>query len=192
MTRITPLAPRNAGPLIRLAYRFMARRYGAVPEPFTVLAHHRKLFVAAAVAELGAEKASTVLPAAVREIAVYRVASTIGCSWCVDFGSMLMRLDGLDVDRLQRIDEYRTSPLYSDDERAAIAYADAMTTTPVTVTDEQVSDLERRFGSAGVVELTFQIGLENERARTYSALGIVDQGFGTDACRVPWADAPRP
>ena len=35
----------------------------------------------------------------------------------------------------------RPRPLYTDDERAAIAYADAMTTDPHTVTDEQVADL---------------------------------------------------
>ncbi|MFD4295130.1 carboxymuconolactone decarboxylase family protein [Rhodococcus sp. NPDC058532] len=188
MPRIAPLAPSEAGPLVRLAYRVMGRRFGSVPEPFAVVAHHRKLFVASSVQELAAEKASTVLPAAVREIAVYRVAWTVGCSWCVDFGSMLMRLDGLDIDRLQHIEDYRTSALYSDDERAAIDYADAMTATPTEVTDEQVADLERRFGKAGVVELTYQIALENQRARTYSALGIVDQGFSTDSCRVPWAD----
>lgn len=191
MTRIAPLAPADAGPLVRLAYRVAARRFGTVPEPFTVVAHHRKLLVASALEELAAEKASTVLPASVRDIAVYRTAWTLGCSWCVDFGTMLMRLEGLDLDRLQHIDDYRTSPLYSDDERAAIEYADAMTATPTTVTDEQVADLERRFGTAGVVELTFQIALENQRARTNSALGIVDQGFSTDSCRVPWADQTR-
>ena len=135
-----------------------------------------------------AQRASTVLPAAVREIAVYRVAWTVGCSWCIDFGTMLQRLDGLDTERLAHIAEYETSDLYSDDEKAAIAYADAMTGDVATeVTDEQVADLERRFGPAGVVELTYQIALENMRARMNSALGIHDQGFSTDACRVPWA-----
>jgi hypothetical protein len=38
------------------------------------------------------------------------------------------------------------------------------------------------------VELTYQIGLENMRARMYSALGITEQGFSTDSCRVPWAE----
>ena len=72
---------------------------------------------------------------------MYWTARTVGCSWCVDFGAMLMRLDGLDMDRLKDIDDYATSPRYTDDERAAIAYADAMTTDPHTVTDEQVADL---------------------------------------------------
>lgn len=123
-----------------------------------------------------ADRASKVLPKNVREIAVYRTAWTVGCSWCVDFGTMLQRLDGLDTDRLRHIAEYATSDLYSDDEKAAIAYADAMTGDVANdVTDEQVADLERRFGRAGVVELTYQIGLENMRARMNSALGIHDQ-----------------
>lgn len=190
MARIRSVTPQEAGPLVKAAYWFTRRRYGEVPEPFAVLANHRKLFTVAAGQEMGAERASTVLPPNVRDIAVYRVAWTIGCSWCVDFGSMLLRLEGLDIDRLKHIGEYADSPLYSDDERAAIAYADAMTETPTTATDEQVADLERRFGRDGVVELTYQIALENMRSRMYTALGIHEQGFNSgDACRVPWDTA---
>ena len=101
---------------------------------------------------------------------------------------MLQRLDGLDIERPRHIDDYATSPSYSDDERAAIAYADAMTTDPHRVTDEQVADLRTRFGDAGVIELSNQIGVENMRARMYSALGITEQGFSSGhAGRVPWA-----
>jgi alkylhydroperoxidase family enzyme len=102
---------------------------------------------------------------------------------------MLMRMEGLDVERLKDVDNYATSNLYSGDERAAIAYADAMTTDPHRITDDQVIDLRRRFGPAGVVELTYQIGVENMRARMNAALGITEQGFNSgDACRVPWVN----
>ncbi|WP_063709997.1 carboxymuconolactone decarboxylase family protein [Nocardia transvalensis] len=168
-------------------YWYMKRRFGEVPEPFAVAANHPGVMVASAVHEGLAERATGAVPSHIREIAVYRVAWTVGCSWCVDFGAMLMRLDHLDIDKLEHIADYETSPSYSEDERAAIAYADAMTATPTTVTDEQVTDLRRRFGTDGVVELTYQIALENSRARTYSALGITAQGFSTDSCRVPWA-----
>jgi alkylhydroperoxidase family enzyme len=104
---------------------------------------------------------------------------------------MLQRLDGLDIERLQDIDNYATSPRFTDDEQAAIAYADAITTDPHSVSDEQVADLRRRFGDAGVIELTYQVGVENMRARMNSALGITEQGFNSgDACRVPWLDGP--
>ncbi|MBH0118059.1 carboxymuconolactone decarboxylase family protein [Rhodococcus sp. HM1] len=189
MARIPVVTPDQAGPATKVAYKMAARMFGEVPEPFTVLAHHPGLMRSNAVHEMLAQRASKVLPKNVREIAVYRTAWNVGCSWCVDFGTMLQRLDGLDTERLEHIADYKTSDLYSDDERAAIEYADAMTgNVREDVTDEQVADLERRFGQAGLVELTYNIALENMRARMNSALGIHDQGFSTDACRVPWAD----
>ncbi|HVW40576.1 MAG TPA: carboxymuconolactone decarboxylase family protein [Amycolatopsis sp.] len=186
MPRIPALPARDAGLITRIGYWFARRRYGAVPEPFAVAAHHPALMRAGAIHELLAERASKVLPVNVREIAVYRTAVRLGCSWCVDFGTMLQKHEGLDIDRLQHIDEYEESPLFSDAERLALAYADAMTATPVEVTSEQVAKLERAFGRHGVIELTYQIALENMRARTNNALGITDQGFTSgDACRVP-------
>ena len=190
-TRIEPLPPNRAGLLTRVMYRVAKRRYGQVPEPFAVAAHHRKLMIAGAVHETMIDRASKTLPVSVRVLAVFWTARKIGCSWCVDFGSMLQRLDGLDIQRLKDIDNYATSTAFTDDERAAIAYADAMTTDPHTVTDEQVADLRARFGDAGVFELTYQIGVENMRARMNSALGITEQGFNSgDSCRIPWASAP--
>jgi AhpD family alkylhydroperoxidase len=127
-----------------------------------------------------------VLPANVRELAVYRTAQQLGCSWCVDFGTMLQRMAGLDVERLRQIDDYEASPAYGRQERLVIAYADAMSATPTRVTDEQVAELVEEFGEQGVLELTYQIGLENMRARMNSALDIRDQGFTSgDACRMP-------
>ncbi|MEU4249385.1 carboxymuconolactone decarboxylase family protein [Amycolatopsis sp. NPDC026612] len=186
MPRIPAKKATEAGPVLKLFYRIAGRRYGAVPEPMAVTAHHRGLLRASIAHELLVERASKKLPPNVRELAVYRVATRIGCSWCVDFGTMLQKHDGLDIERLKEIDDYASSPAFSHQERLAIAYADAMSADRVTVTDEQVVELEREFGRDGVLELTYQIALENSRARMNSALGLVDQGFTSgDACRVP-------
>jgi alkylhydroperoxidase family enzyme len=186
MPRIPGISTKEARPVLRAFYWIATRRFGAVPEPFTVLARHFKLMKASARHELAAQRASTVLPTNVREIAVYRAAQRLGCSWCVDFGTMLQKHEGLDIERLRRIDDYRTSDAYSHQERLAIAYTDAMTVTPVAVTDEQVAELRDEFGDEGVIELTYQIGLENMRARMFSALDLRDQGFTSgDACLIP-------
>jgi AhpD family alkylhydroperoxidase len=182
MPRIPAVPESEAGFFGRLVYRYTRRRFGAVPEPFAVFRHHRRLFWAALVADGVQEWAPRVLPKRVRELAVYRTATVVGCSWCVDFGTMLQRLDGLDIERLN-LDEYATSPLYDRAERLAIAYADAMTAQPMTVTDAQIAELEAELGRAGVVELTHAIALENMRGRANHALGITDQGFDA-ACRV--------
>jgi len=186
MSRIPAVARENAGLFGKFMYRVAKKRYGTMLEPMAVMMHHRGLTVAGGMHELMAERSSKELPSSVRELAVYRAAVRLGCEWCIDFGTMLQRLDGLDIERLQEIDDYATSPRYSPQERLAIAYADAMTATPVQVTDEQVAELADVFGPKGVVELTYQIALENMRARMNSALGIAEQGFSSgDACRVP-------
>lgn len=187
MARIPAVSPDQAGPLIRLAYRYAKRSWGEVLEPLAVTAHHPKLFVTNLVHQIAARKAASVLPQSVANLAAYRVVCTVGCTWCVDFGALMARLSGTTVAQLEEIDDYATSRAYTDDERAAISYADAMTATPPKVTDEQVADLEHRFGRAGVVELTYLIVLENADGRMNAALGITAQGFGSDACRVPWS-----
>ncbi len=193
MPRITAVDPKDAGPLIKLGYRMARKQLGEVPEPFAVLAHHRKLFVASARHELALQKAMNVVPESLIQIAVYRTAWTVGCSWCVDFGAMLMRLEELDVDRLKQIGEFETSEKFTDAEREVIRYADAMTKTPMAVTDEQVASLVGAYGEAGVLELTYQISHENQRARMNHALGITDQGFSSgDSCRVPWEVSDEP
>ncbi|TWP45803.1 carboxymuconolactone decarboxylase family protein [Lentzea tibetensis] len=184
MPRITGVPTNEANWLIRLVYRFARKRFGAVPEPVTVAAHHPKLLMANGWHELSVQKASKT--GSLGELAVYRTAVKLGCSWCVDFGAMLQKHDGLDIDRLKEIDDYATSPKFTELERLALAYADAMTETPITVTDEQVAELERRLGRKALVELTYLIALENSRARFNSAFDITDQGFTSgDACLIP-------
>ncbi|QFZ17322.1 carboxymuconolactone decarboxylase family protein [Saccharothrix syringae] len=186
MARIPVVPARGASALVKIAYRLSRRKFGAVPEPVAVSAHHRKLMVVGARHELGVERAARVLPVSLRELVVYATAVKLGCSWCVDFGTMLIKHEGLDVDRLREIGDYANSDRYTELEKLALAYADAMTDTPVTVTDEQVAELDRRLGHDGLVELTYLIALENNRGRFNSALGITDQGFTSgDACRVP-------
>jgi AhpD family alkylhydroperoxidase len=186
MPRITGVPTRDAGVLLRVLYWFSRKRFGAVMEPMTVTAHHPKILRASLRHEMAVERAARKLPPAVRELAQYRVAQQVQCSWCVDFGTMLQKHEGLDIDRLRKIDDYATAPEYTRPERLALAYADAMTTTPTTVTDEQMTELVAEFGKAGVIELSYLISLENARGRFNSALGITDQGFTSgDACKIP-------
>ena len=182
-TRIEPLPPQRANWLVRAMYRYTKRRFGEVPEPFAVAAHHPRLLVANAVHEahaaVGVAAAAGQRPRArgVLDRAHHRLLLVRRLRL-----DAVQRLDGLDVERLKDIDNYATSPRFTDDERAAIAYADAMTADPHTVTDEQVADLRTRFGDDGVIELTYQIGVENMRARMNSALGITEQGFNSGDC----------
>jgi alkylhydroperoxidase family enzyme len=75
-------------------------------------------------------------------------------------------------------------------EREVMGYAEAMTQTPPTVTDDMVAELLRQLGAAAVVELTAFIALANMNARGNVALGIESEGYA-DSCELK-PMAPRP
>jgi AhpD family alkylhydroperoxidase len=191
MARIPGVPARRAGRVGRLAYRIMGSMYGELPEPATVWRHHHRIFWTWSMWELGNQRALHVLDPALRDLALHRVATRIGCSWCIDFSTMLGLRAGASPERFAELDDYATSSRYTDDERAALAYADAMVDTPLTVTDEQVADLERRLGADGLVELTYAVALEQLRSRFNHALGITAQGFTARCAVTSPGSAPR-
>jgi alkylhydroperoxidase family enzyme len=71
-------------------------------------------------------------------------------------------------------------------ERDVLEYAEAMTSTPTTVTDELSASLLERLGPAALVELTVFVGFANMATRVNTAHGITSQGY-SDACEIPLA-----
>jgi alkylhydroperoxidase family enzyme len=70
-----------------------------------------------------------------------------------------------------------------------LAYAEAASGTPMTVTDDMVAELRQHLDDAALVQLTMMIAVENQRSRFNSALGLTSQGF-TDRCELTAGDAP--
>jgi alkylhydroperoxidase family enzyme len=73
-----------------------------------------------------------------------------------------------------------------------LAYADAMTHTPVEVPDALFQRLRGQFSEAQMVELTATIAWENYRARFDHAFGIEAEGFSEGAyCALPVAGGEK-
>jgi AhpD family alkylhydroperoxidase len=113
-------------------------------------------------------------------------AGTIGCSWCLDFGYFKAHNDGLDLAKIREVPRWRESDVFTQLERDVLEYAEAMSVTPLTVTDEMVAHLIEQLGEPAVVELTQMIALENMRSRFNSAAGLQSQGY-SDVCELPLA-----
>ena len=70
-----------------------------------------------------------------------------------------------------------------------LEYADAMTSTPVEVSDALFARLAERFSEPALVELTSAIAWENYRARFDHAFGIEAENFSAGAvCALPARD----
>jgi AhpD family alkylhydroperoxidase len=174
----------HPGSLLARALNFWTRRaYGQEMEPMLALLHHRRVTTTVARFEMGVAKWSR-LDTGLKELAQLSVASQIGCSWCMDFGYYLSRTNGMAVEKLEQVAEWRGSTVYTPLERKVLEYAEAMTATPPTVTDEMVEGLRADLDDAQLVELTEIISVENLRSRTNSALGLTSQGFKSQ-CDLP-------
>lgn len=84
---------------------------------------------------------------------------------------------GVAEDKIRAVEAAATSPLYDEAERAALAYAEAMTVTGRKVDDALFARVRACFDEAQIVELTAAVALENFRSKFNTALGIDAQGF---------------
>jgi NAD(P)-dependent dehydrogenase (short-subunit alcohol dehydrogenase family) len=124
--------------------------------------------------------------ASLKTFAHMAVAAQIGCSWCLDINYFLAQNQRLDLAKASQVPRWRESEVFSPLERDVLEYAEAMTCTPPTVTDELYAGLLDRLGPAAMVELTWFIAFANMASRSNTAHGITSQGF-SDACEVPLA-----
>jgi alkylhydroperoxidase family enzyme len=95
----------------------------------------------------------------------------------MDINSSRGMSHGATFDKLLAIEKFRESALFSGAERAALAYAEAVTATPTAVTDEVFAPLGRHFTVPQIVELAVTIAIEHFRAKFNTALGIKAQGL---------------
>jgi AhpD family alkylhydroperoxidase len=181
MPRIAPVT--RPGLLARVAYAVSRRRFGQVPEPLTVWAHHRGVMLATIRHEASVERWKALDPVC-KSLAVLRGAQVIGCPWCIDFGSFLSKDDGVTPEQLRDLHRWRESDAYTREQRLCMEYAEAASSTPMTVTDELVEQLRATLGEKAVVELAMMVALENSRSRFNGGLGCLSQGYATDACAV--------
>ncbi|SCF63153.1 carboxymuconolactone decarboxylase family protein [Streptomyces sp. Ncost-T10-10d] len=167
----------------------MIKQLGAVAEPVEVVWHNPK--VATSNLEFSAKLSEwDAADASLKSFAHMAVASQVGCGWCLDVGYFQAQNQNLDLAKASQVPRWRDSEVFTPLERDVLEYAEAMTNTPPTVTDELHASLLDRLGAAAMVELTAYIAFVNMATRNNNANGISSQGF-SDACEIPLAARPQ-
>ena len=96
------------------------------------------------------------------------------------------RDNGVTEEKLQGLADFEASRAFTQEEKAALRYAEAMARTPVEVSDAVFNELRRFYDERQIVELTSALAWENYRARFDHALGVEAEGFSEGAfCPLP-------
>ncbi len=84
---------------------------------------------------------------------------------------------GVSEEKILALDEYTYNPLYDEEERVALEYADAITLSDRDVSDELFLRVRRFFDDDALVELTAAIAWENSSSSFNRALRVPSQGL---------------
>jgi AhpD family alkylhydroperoxidase len=104
---------------------------------------------------LGAYLAKSPVEQNLRDLICFRVSQINGCAFCLDMHSKDLRAAGETEQRLYMLDAWRDSTLYTGRERAALAFAESVTS--VQVSDEVYAEAIKQFTEAELVDLTIGI-----------------------------------
>jgi alkylhydroperoxidase family enzyme len=159
-----------------LVKRMSRKMLGDVAEPVEVAWHNRKVLNFSFAIGRRAQKWDA-CDENLKSLAHMAAVSLVGCSFCLDLGYFMAHHAGLDVAKAREVPRWRESTIFTPLERDVMEYAEAMTQTPPTVTDEMSARLLEQLGPAALVELTTFVALANLYSRTNTAFGIESQGF---------------
>src|SRR5207237_10742204 len=96
------------------------------------------------------------------ELVKTRASQINGCAFCINMHTQDARKQGETEQRLYLLNAWRESPLYTDRERAALAWTEAVTLIAEThAPDDLYEDVRAQFSEAETVNLTMLIGAIN-------------------------------
>ena len=107
-----------------------------------------------------------------------RASQINGCAFCIDMHSKDARAEGETEQRLYSLDAWDESPYYSDRERAALAWTEAVTLLHQGhVPDSVYERVRAQFNDAEIATLTLTVGMINTWNRLNVALRTEAGGY---------------
>ncbi len=186
MANIVPKPIRDYPWYLRLFFRRQARKYGTTLSPSWLWGRFPGHFGGLLFLLWRFQRRGFPVDTALRSLVSARVAQMNGCAFCVDLNAYnLLQAEGSTA-KAAEVDRWRDSSLYTDRERAALDYAEAMTDSTRRVLPAQTDALRAYFDEDGIVALTAWIAFQNLSAKFNAALGAEENGL----CRLNARQSP--
>jgi AhpD family alkylhydroperoxidase len=166
---------------VRLFLANQRRRYGTELEPARLWARTPKVFAALSLLYGALDRRRSPIEPALRSLLTVRVSQINWCAFCVDINSATGRKRGISEEQFAALENFATSALFDERQKAALAYAEAMTRTDAGVDDDLMARVKTHFDDDSVIELTAIIAFQNMSSKFNAALDVAPQGF----CRTP-------
>jgi alkylhydroperoxidase family enzyme len=162
---------RPKGLAMKLAYFFTRKQFGKVLTPLKVHSARLPLAFGLFYGKVGSLDKKLVLPKETVFLIREQVARLNICLFCMDIGRMMTIKASMNQAKFEALDEYSTSPLFSDKERAALDYATELTRTK-KVEPATFERMARYYTEREICEIVWLVATEHLYNMTNIGLNI--------------------
>lgn len=171
MDTFLPPIERPKGLVMKLAYYFTRRQFGKVLTPLKVHSARLPIGFGQFYAKIGQlDKKLSLSPETVMLIRE-QVARINVCLFCIDIGRSFTIKASMNQAKFDALEQYRTSSLFSEAERAALDYVTELTKTK-SVSPDTFSRLRRYYSEREVCEIVWLVATEHVYNMTNIGLNI--------------------
>lgn len=157
--------------IMKLVYFFTRRQFGRVLTPLKV--HSARLPIAFGMfyGKISELDKKLVLPAETVMLVREQVARTNVCLFCIDIGRYYTIKSSMNLAKFDALEQYRSSPLFSAKERAALDYATELTRDK-KINPETINRLKESFTEREICEIVWLVASEHVYNITNIGLNI--------------------
>ena len=153
------------------------KKYGEGLLPTKIWGRSPKLMYGLQALYRAIDRKGSPLEPALRSLIGVKVSQINHCDFCVDISSALLLKRGISVEKILALINYQTSALFSEKEKTALEFAEAVTMFDRPPDDNLFMRLRKFFSDDEIVELTALIAFQNLSSKFNTALQIPTQGF---------------
>ena len=162
---------------LRPVLTLMRWKLGKLPESVRLWARLPLAFLGFQLMHRALERKDSPLDARLRALIRTHIARLNCCDFCIDLNASHALARGATEAQLEALAHFRESALFTAMEKAALAYAEAITGTGIDIDPVLIEPLRRAYGEDGVVELAALVAQQNLSAKFKAALGVPAEGY---------------
>jgi alkylhydroperoxidase family enzyme len=177
MATYLPPVEKPRGLPLKVLYFFMRRKFGRVMTPIAVFSARMPLGFLSFYGKVSKLDKKLKLPSQTAMLIRERVASTNLCLFCMDATRWYATQASADnVARLDALEQYRTSPLFTDAERAALDYATELTKEK-KVNPDTFARLSEHYSEREICDIVWLVASEHLYNLSNIGLNIGSDGL---------------
>jgi hypothetical protein len=146
--------------LVKLAYAMTRRQFGKVLTPVKVVYSRVPVAFGMFIGKIAKLDKKLVLPLETQFLVREQVARINVCEFCMDIGRAFVIKASLNEAKFDALENYRTSPLFSDAERALLDYVSELTRDR-NVKPETFARLARHYSERQICEIVWLAATEH-------------------------------